>query len=80
MATYATDPSGRWYVGPTRRNSVMAKGKWVAYYRVRTAKQGESGLGLEAQKAAVLAYLNGGRWTLLNEYIEIESGKDNDRP
>jgi DNA invertase Pin-like site-specific DNA recombinase len=58
----------------------MAKGKWVAYYRVSTAKQGQSGLGLEAQKAAVLAYLNGGRWTLLGEYTEVESGKNDGRP
>jgi DNA invertase Pin-like site-specific DNA recombinase len=59
----------------------MAKGKWVAYYRVSTDRQGESGLGLEAQKAAVATYLNGGRWTLLAEYTEIESGKrDDNRP
>jgi DNA invertase Pin-like site-specific DNA recombinase len=58
----------------------MAKGKWVAYYRVSTAKQGQSGLGLDAQKAAVLAYLNGGRWTLLAEFTEVESGKNDDRP
>ncbi len=35
-------------------------GRFVAYYRVSTAKQGQSGLGLEAQKAAVESYLNGG--------------------
>jgi len=58
----------------------MAKGKWVAYYRVSTAKQGISGLGLEAQKAAVMAFLNGGRWKLLGEYTEVESGKNDDRP
>jgi DNA invertase Pin-like site-specific DNA recombinase len=60
----------------------MAKstGKFVAYHRVSTAKQGRSGLGLEAQKAAVLAYLNGGNWKLLAEFTEVESGKDSDRP
>ena len=58
----------------------MAKGKWVAYYRVSTAKQGQSGLGLEAQKSAVASYLNGGRWTVLAEFTEVESGKDNHRP
>jgi DNA invertase Pin-like site-specific DNA recombinase len=39
-----------------------------------------SGLGLEAQRAAVDAYLNGGSWRLLEEYLEVESGKKNDRP
>ena len=37
---------------------LMANGKYVAYYRVSTAKQGVSGLGLEAQKKAVADYLN----------------------
>jgi DNA invertase Pin-like site-specific DNA recombinase len=55
-------------------------GKFVAYFRVSTDKQGKSGLGLEAQREAVMNYLNGGRWTLVNEFTEIESGKRNDRP
>jgi DNA invertase Pin-like site-specific DNA recombinase len=58
----------------------MAKGKFVAYYRVSTAKQGASGLGLEAQQEAVRSYLNGGRWSMVAEVTEIESGKRNDRP
>jgi len=58
----------------------MAKGRFVAYYRVSTAKQGHSGLGLEAQRKAVLDYLDGGKWTLLSEHAEIESGKNADRP
>lgn len=58
----------------------MAEGRFVAYHRVSTAKQGRSRLGLEAQKAAVLAYLNGGNWTLLAEFTEVESGKNSDRP
>jgi len=58
----------------------MAEGKFVAYYRVSTAKQGASGLGLEAQKAAVLSYLNGGGWTLVDELTEVESGKKAKRP
>lgn len=57
----------------------MAAGKFVAYYRVSTERQGRSGLGLEAQRAAVLAYLNGGDWELVAEFTEIESGKRTDR-
>jgi DNA invertase Pin-like site-specific DNA recombinase len=58
----------------------MASGKWVAYYRVSTAKQGASGLGLEAQREAVAGYLNGGNWQLAAEFVEVESGNKNDRP
>ena len=56
------------------------RGKFIAYYRVSTDKQGRSGLGLDAQRKAVVDYLDGGRWTLLDEFTEIESGKRNDRP
>lgn len=56
------------------------EGKFVAYYRVSTKRQGRSGLGLEAQKTAVADYLNGGRWKLAAEFTEIESGKRSDRP
>jgi hypothetical protein len=56
------------------------QGKFVAYFRVSTDKQGKSGLGLEGQREAVNAYLNGGRWSLLQEFVEVESGKRNDRP
>jgi DNA invertase Pin-like site-specific DNA recombinase len=58
----------------------MARGKFVGYLRVSTEKQGRSGLGLEAQRKAVEDYLHGGRWQLLAEYVEIESGKRSDRP
>jgi DNA invertase Pin-like site-specific DNA recombinase len=55
-------------------------GKFVAYYRVSTDRQGKSGLGLDAQRKAVLDYLNGGRWSLVDEFTEVESGKRNERP
>ena len=50
----------------------MAEGKFVSYLRVSTDKQGRSGLGLEAQRDAVSRYLNGGRWKLVAEYVEVE--------
>lgn len=49
-------------------------GKFVAYYRVSTDKQGASGLGLEAQKDFVMGYLKGGSCSLIGEFTEIESG------
>ncbi|MCJ2054150.1 recombinase family protein [Methylobacterium sp. J-070] len=58
----------------------MASGNHVLYYRVSTARQGASGLGLDAQRAAVAAFLNGGRWKVCAEFEEIESGKRDDRP
>lgn len=57
------------------------QGNFVGYYRVSRKTQGESGLGLDAQKRAVASYLNGGSWSLLAEFVEIESGKrDDNRP
>lgn len=52
---------------------------YIAYYRVSTQKQGESKLGLEAQKREVNKIL-GVDDILLAEYQEIESGKNNERP
>ncbi len=56
------------------------QGKFVAYYRVSTARQGRSGLGLDAQREAVAGYLGGNGWELAAEHVEVESGKRNDRP
>jgi DNA invertase Pin-like site-specific DNA recombinase len=53
----------------------MADGKFVAYYRVSTAQQGQSGLGLDAQRDAVMRYLSNGGWPPLAEYTEVETGK-----
>ena len=56
------------------------KGRFVAYYRVSTDTQDKSSLGLDAQRNAVLQYLNGGDWSLAGEFTEIESSKRNKRP
>ena len=48
--------------------------EYVAYYRVSTDRQGESGLGLEAQRSAVARFIGSG--SLLSEFREIESGKN----
>ncbi len=58
----------------------MPEGKFVSYLRVSTAKQGASGLGLAAQRTAVANFLNGGRWKLIAETVEVESGKRDNRP
>lgn len=52
--------------------------KYVAYYRVSTTRQGQSGLGLEAQQAAVRSFI-GTEAIITTEYTEIESGKKNNR-
>lgn len=52
--------------------------RFVAYFRVSTAKQGQSGLGLEAQRQTVIDSI--GENELIEEFTEVESGKDNSRP
>jgi DNA invertase Pin-like site-specific DNA recombinase len=55
--------------------------KFVAYLRVSTAKQGRSGLGLEAQHEAVQQFVAGRGGTIIApEFVEVETGKRNDRP
>lgn len=54
--------------------------KVIAYYRVSTKKQGQSGLGLEGQQAAVEAFAKQHNATIVQSYTEVESGKRSDRP
>jgi hypothetical protein len=50
--------------------------KFVCSFRVSTGRQGKSGLGLEAQRAAVTAYLNGGNWKIVDEFTEVEERQE----
>src|SRR5687768_7044156 len=54
--------------------------RFVAYYRVSTRAQGRSGLGLDAQRAAVAAFVEGQVGTLHAEFSEVESGSTSTRP
>ncbi|MEM6635543.1 MAG: recombinase family protein [Pseudomonadota bacterium] len=60
-----------------RRDGKM---KVIAYIRVSTQRQGQSGLGIEAQKAEIAAFAQANDAVIEAEYIEIESGGRNDRP
>lgn len=51
----------------------------IAYYRVSTQRQGQSGLGLESQENTVTAYANGSGLKIVASYTEVESGKKNNR-
>ena len=56
------------------------KMKYVAYYRVSTKTQGDSGLGLESQRKAVERYIGEGNMLLATQVTEVESGTKSDRP
>ncbi len=56
------------------------KPAYVSYLRVSTQRQGRSGLGLEAQRASVLGFINGNGARVLAEFVEVESGRRDDRP
>jgi DNA invertase Pin-like site-specific DNA recombinase len=59
---------------------VAHHGKYIAYYRVSTSKQGIDGYGIDAQRKAVDDRLNGGNWKLVAKFTEVESGRRRSRP
>ena len=58
----------------------MVSKRYVSYLRVSTTKQGENGLGVEAQREAVRRYLLSHHGEQIAEFVEVESGKRSDRP
>nr|WP_249812618.1 recombinase family protein [Bradyrhizobium sp. 141] len=62
------------------REEIAVKRKFIAYYRVSTPKQGRSGLGLDAQRAAVAKSVADGPANIIAEFTEVESGRRNNRP
>lgn len=62
------------------KGDIIVPTRYVAYYRVSTARQGQSGLGLDAQKHAVAEFVREQNATLVAEHVEVESGRRADRP
>ncbi len=50
----------------------------VAYIRVSTSQQGRSGLGIEAQRAAIVRFADAEGFEVAAEFVEIETGKGSD--
>lgn len=57
----------------------MGTKKYICYYRVSTKKQGRSGLGLDAQETICKNYVDGQDGIIVNSYVEVESGKNDNR-
>jgi DNA invertase Pin-like site-specific DNA recombinase len=64
----------------TSKAAANSATKVVAYYRVSTQRQGQSGLGLDGQRSAVEQFCRENRYDLLDEFTEVESGRKSDRP
>ena len=58
----------------------LVRRKVVPYYRVSTVKQGADGIGIDAQKQACFEFTTNHQIEILNEYTEVESGANNNRP
>ena len=65
---------------PRQRAANAAQTRWIAYFRVSTNGQEQSGLGLEAQQHAVADYLRRAGGSLVARFVEVESGRRKDRP
>src|SRR5215468_1630158 len=70
------------YLSPlahTLRGTMVSK-RYINYLRVSTARQGENGLGVEAQRETVRRYLVSHHGEQIAEFVEVEIGKRSDRP
>jgi DNA invertase Pin-like site-specific DNA recombinase len=65
---------------PADRRTAPAPRYAVGLCRVSTAEQGQSGLGLDAQRAAIATFVASQGWVLVAEFSDVASGKDDDRP
>lgn len=65
-------------VGVFKRRANLMKKLAVTYTRVSTASQGQSGLGLGAQKDAIIRFAEAERYTIVENYEEVETGKGSD--
>jgi DNA invertase Pin-like site-specific DNA recombinase len=54
--------------------------KCISYLRVSTQRQGIDGLGMDAQRKAVEEYMQREGWLHVGEYVEVESGRNSERP
>jgi DNA invertase Pin-like site-specific DNA recombinase len=78
-AAWVGQSAGR-EIGQGEKKGRVKMAGFVSYLRVSTDRQGRSGLGLEAQRAAVSEFVRSRGGEIVQEYIEVESGKRNDRP
>lgn len=80
MQTQLSSKQPSQHTSSGQQSNPATAARFVGYYRVSTAKQGRSGLGLEAQQAAVADYVRSQNGALVRDFTEVESGKRNDRP
>jgi hypothetical protein len=74
-------PFGQGQSAGCRRKFVSSEGRSASLPIIEcTDRQGQSGLGLDAQRKAIADYLNGGAWELVGEFTEVESCKKSERP
>jgi len=72
--TFTAKPNRRQATTGQQHRTQPPTVKWVCYYRVSTQRQGDSGLGLDAQREAVARYVDG-KGAVVAEFTEVESGK-----